>query len=67
MWISACKPGFVEGVTLLAKHDLSFDICVKHYQLANAVELVRRCPEVRFVLDHIGQAADPGGRTRPLA
>ena len=49
------QSGFVEGVKLLATHDLSFDICVKHFQLANAVELVRRCPEVRFVLDHIGK------------
>ena len=38
------QPGFVEGVKLLAKYDLSFDICVKHFQLANAVELVRCCP-----------------------
>jgi L-fuconolactonase len=49
------RPDFVEGVRLLARHDLSFDICVYHRQLASALELVRRCPEVRFVLDHIGK------------
>ena len=59
------RPGFVEGVRLLAKHDLSFDICVKHFQLANAVELVRRCPEVRFVLDHIGKPPIRAGELDP--
>jgi L-fuconolactonase len=51
------RPGFVEGVRSLARHDLSFDICVYHRQLASALELVRRCPEVGFVLDHIGKPA----------
>ena len=59
------QPGFVEGVKLLAKYDLSFDICVKHFQLANAVELVRRCPEVRFVLDHIGKPPIRAGEFDP--
>ena len=59
------QPGFVEGVRLLAKYDLSFDICVKHFQLANAVELVRRCPEVRFVLDHIGKPPIRAGELDP--
>jgi L-fuconolactonase len=51
------RPAFVEGVRLLARSDLSFDICVYHRQLAAALELARRCPEVRFVLDHIGKPA----------
>ena len=59
------QPGFVEGVRLLARYDLSFDICVKHFQLANAVELVRRCPEVRFVLDHIGKPPIRAGEFDP--
>jgi L-fuconolactonase len=53
------RPGFAEGVRLLARHDLSFDICVYHRQLGSALELARRCPEVRFVLDHMGK---PGVR-----
>lgn len=48
---------FIEGVKLLARHDLGFDICIFHHQLANTIEFVRRCPEVRMVLDHI---AKPG-------
>ena len=59
------RPGFIEGVKLLAKYDLSFDICVKHFQLSNAVELVRRCPEIRFVLDHIGKPPIRAGEFDP--
>jgi L-fuconolactonase len=53
------RPGFIEGVSLLARFDLAFEICIYHHQLAGALELARRCPEVRFVLDHI---AKPGIR-----
>jgi L-fuconolactonase len=49
------RPNFVAGVRLLAAHNLSFDIGVYHRQLGAAVELVRRCPKVRFVLDHVGK------------
>jgi L-fuconolactonase len=59
------RPGFVEGVRLLARHGLSFDLCVYHRQLAGAVELVRRCPEVRFVLDHAGKPGIRGGLMEP--
>jgi predicted TIM-barrel fold metal-dependent hydrolase len=41
------------------------DICVRHHQLAAAVELVRRCPEVRFVLDHLGKPAIHAGLLDP--
>jgi len=49
------RPDFITGIKLLAVYDLSFDICVYHHQLAAAVELVRQCPEIRFVLDHVGK------------
>lgn len=48
---------FVAGVRKVAANGLHFELCVKHHQLAEATELVRRCPEVRFVLDH---CAKPG-------
>ena len=48
---------FVEGVRSLADHDLTMDLCVRHHQLADVTELVRRCPDVRFVLDHCGKPA----------
>jgi L-fuconolactonase len=59
------RPGFVEGVRLLARHDLPFDICVYHRQLAAALELARRCPEVRFVLDHLGKPGIRDGLMQP--
>ncbi|MCG8352346.1 MAG: amidohydrolase family protein [Chloroflexales bacterium] len=51
------QPHFVQGVQLLAEYDLSFDICIYHHQLAAVIELVRQCPKVRFMLDHIGKPA----------
>jgi L-fuconolactonase len=59
------RPGFVAGVKLLADFGLSFDLCVYHHQLCNVVELVRRCPDVRFVLDHIGKPAIRDDRLDP--
>lgn len=59
------RPGFVEGVGLLARFGLSFDICVYHAQLASALELVRRCPEVRFVLDHASKPGIRAGLVEP--
>jgi len=49
------EPAFVNGVRCVGRHGLSFDICVKSWGLGHAVELVRRCPDVSFVLDHIGK------------
>ena len=49
------EPGFIEGVRTVGCHGLTFDICVKHWGLVFAIELVRRCPDVSFVLDHIGK------------
>ena len=59
------RPGFIEGIRLLARFDLAFDIGVRHHQLAGAIELVRRCPEVRFVLDHIAKPAIRDGLLEP--
>jgi len=51
----AVRPDFVRGVQVLAEYDLSFDLCIYHPQAPAAVELVRRCPNVSFILDHIGK------------
>jgi L-fuconolactonase len=55
------EPGFVEGVRLLAEYALTFDICIRHHQLESAVALARACPNVQFVLDHMGK---PGIKDR---
>ncbi len=49
------RPDFVAGVRLLAEFALSFDLCIKHWQLPYVVELVRRCPHTTFILDHLGK------------
>ena len=49
------QPDFVAGVRALAEFDFSFDVCIAHHQLTAVSDLVRRCPEVRFVLDHCGK------------
>lgn len=51
------QPAFVEGVRLLAEFGLSFDACVYHHQLPQVIALVDHCPEVHFVLDHLGKPA----------
>jgi L-fuconolactonase len=59
------RPDFVRGVQLLPQFGLSFDLCIFHRQLANVIQLVRRCPEVSFVLDHIGKPDIKAGRLDP--
>lgn len=48
-------PEFIAGVRLLPGYDLRFDICIRHWQLKDAIVLASACPEVQFVLDHIGK------------
>jgi L-fuconolactonase len=59
------RPDFIAGLKLLAPHDIAFDICVFHHHLPNVIRMVRACPEVRFVLDHIGKPAIKAGTIDP--
>jgi L-fuconolactonase len=59
------RPDFVAAVKLLPKYRLSFDICIYYPQMADAVELVRQCPDVSFILDHIGKPGIREGITQP--
>ena len=52
---------FIEGVRALAKHGLSFDICIKAHQLEETIDLVKTCPNVSFILDHIAKPNIAGG------
>ncbi len=49
------QPNFIDGVKTLSRHRLSFDLCIYHPQLANAIRLVEQYPDVQFILDHIGK------------
>ena len=59
------KPDFVRGVQTLHAHGLSFDLCINHRQLANTIKLVRQCPNVRFILDHIAKPDIKSGLLEP--
>lgn len=45
---------FVENVRSLEDYGLTFDICVSARQLPQAINLVKQCPDVDFILDHCG-------------
>ncbi|HEX5072114.1 MAG TPA: amidohydrolase family protein [Gemmatimonadaceae bacterium] len=51
------QPSFVEGVRKVGARGLTFDLCATHGQLREVLELVRACPDTRFVLDHCGKPA----------
>lgn len=59
------RPDFVAGVRLLPEYSLSFDMGIRHQQLAAAIELARRCPETSFVLDHLAKPGIRGGQRDP--
>ena len=59
------RPEFVEGVRRAGRHGLVVDLCVKHPGLRAATELARRCPDVAFVLDHIGKPGIAAGLREP--
>jgi L-fuconolactonase len=59
------EPGFIAGVKLVGQYGLTFDLCVKHWALVFALELARRCPDVMFVLDHIGKPGIRHGLREP--
>jgi len=62
------KPDFVRGVQLLGQAGLSFDLCIKgDEQFVSVLALVEQCPDVRFVLDHIGKPFIAEGIVEPWA
>jgi L-fuconolactonase len=64
-------PGFavgadhVAGMRRLADHDLPADLCVRHHQLPEVIDLVGQVREVTFVLDHLGKPDVRAGRLDP--
>lgn len=49
------NPRFISNMALLNPRNLSFDLCVKAYQLPAAVQLVEAAPDNRYMLDHVGK------------
>jgi L-fuconolactonase len=46
---------FVEAVRLAGEFGLTVDLCVRNHQITEVTKLAERCPEVTFVLDHLGK------------
>jgi predicted TIM-barrel fold metal-dependent hydrolase len=59
------QPAFVRGVQAVGRRGLAFDLCATHDQLRDVADLVRQCPDTRFVLDHCGKPAIRAGRLDP--
>jgi L-fuconolactonase len=49
------RPEFLRGIAALAHFDLAYDVLVYPRHLPVALELVRRFPAQRFVLDHLAK------------
>ena len=45
----------VEATRLLSKYKLTSDLCFTAGQLEGVVKLVKQCPEVSFIIDHLGK------------
>jgi L-fuconolactonase len=59
------RADFLDGLRLLPKYGLSFDICIRHDQLARSIDMVRACPDTAFVLDHLGKPGVKVHRVEP--
>jgi L-fuconolactonase len=49
------RPQVIKNVQGFGKLDITYDILTKTPELRAAIELVRACPDTRFVLDHISK------------
>ena len=49
------RPDFLRGIQLLGKHDFCYDILIFPHQLGSALELVKKFPNQKFVIDHIAK------------
>lgn len=61
----ATRPSFIEGIQMLPSYGFSFDLCLKHAQLPEVIQLVESCPETDFVLDHIAKPGIADGTLDP--
>jgi L-fuconolactonase len=58
-------PDFVAGVRRLAKAKLVFEVGARDDQLPAVARLVEQCPDVSFVLDHLGNPRIKEGAFKP--
>ncbi|MDP0501300.1 MAG: amidohydrolase family protein [Verrucomicrobiota bacterium JB022] len=58
---------FNRGIAELTKRDLAYDILILEHQLPQAIELVDRHPQQRFIVDHIAKPRIRDGELQPWA
>lgn len=46
---------FIRGVQKVGKRDYTYDILIFPHHLAATLELVKKCPDQRFVIDHLAK------------
>ena len=61
----ALQEQFIQGVKEVHRRGMHFELCLKHHQLPETIELVKRCPEGQFVLDHCAKPDIRSGRREP--
>lgn len=49
---------FVKGVEALSKKDLTFDSCNRVEELSDLVEMMKKVPEAKVVLNHLGNVVE---------
>ena len=49
------RPKFKNGITELGAYDFTYDILIYHFQLEQAINLVKLFPDQKFVVDHIAK------------
>jgi L-fuconolactonase len=59
------QPDFVRGVRMLADFGLSFDVTIVPPQMDNTIKLIKQCPDVRFMIDHIAKPVIRDGLFEP--
>ena len=62
-WLA--RPDVVDGVRAVAAAGLVYDLLVFPPQMPAAIELARRLPDARFVLDHAGKPPIARGEVEP--
>ena len=53
----ALQPSFARGLRALPDFGFTHDLCIHWHQIEETIELVARCPEVQFILDHCAKPA----------
>jgi L-fuconolactonase len=61
------RPQAIKTVQELGRRGLTYDLLTKTPELPGAIEMVRQCPDVQFVLDHISKPYIAKGEIQPWA